>query len=98
MRELIIKCDCGGLEHLLELSYDPDEPDYLFIVVLLHSYVGFWRRFLMAIRHIFGYKSRYGNMAEIVIEDATEMIEFLQKYERAREWVNQSAEGLQDGF
>ncbi len=63
-------CHCGHNEHQIILShykepYDVFESFYL--SVSLYDNLSLPRRILYAIKYIFGYRSRYGAFAEIVL-------------------------------
>ena len=64
----IILCECQCSEHQILFQYD-DDPDWenLYISYHLQNY-GFWNRLIKGIRYIFGFKSRYGNFGELVLE------------------------------
>lgn len=53
-----LECACRDSRHLLVFNYDPREGD-IWVDVHLDSY-SFFKRILIAIKYIFGYKSKYG--------------------------------------
>lgn len=66
---LLIRCDCHSLDHLAEFSlftYDNDNPA-LYLTVHLNSWQGVFRRLWVGFKYAFGYKSRYGNWDEMII-------------------------------
>lgn len=79
-------CECFSTEHQLVVSYMPGENkldyDELNFEVHLHPTYGFWRRVWSAIKYIFGYRSRYGNWDNFMVNvnDADKLITILQKF------------------
>lgn len=73
-------CECGSLEHFMMISYEsePEWNDCVYLTIHL-SNVPFWKRIKLAIAYIFGYKSKYGNFEEILLNKAKlkEMIDVL---------------------
>lgn len=81
--ELLI-CTCHDVEHQVIFSYDDDEicPEVYMSIHL--SKLPFWKRVEYAVKYVFGYRSRYGGFAEIILkpEDASKMkkvYEYLKK-------------------
>lgn len=60
-----IVCVCGSLEH--QITILEEEPDYLCLAVHL-SPKPFWNRVFGAVKHIFGYRCRYGDFEEILLD------------------------------
>lgn len=85
MKSKLFNCRCGTLEHVLRVTYDPDErcckPD-LWIEVLLYKHSSFWLRVWVGIKYIFGHVSDYGNFSEFIVkkQDAKELREFFDEY------------------
>lgn len=63
-----IECVCSCACHNLRFSWDPD-PSFpkILVSVFLNSYYGFFRRIWLAIRYIFGFKSKYGQFDEVIL-------------------------------
>lgn len=61
-----VECDCHGDEHVLRFAFDPDEGE-LYTSTFLCHYQRWYKRVWPAIKHIFGYKSRYGHFDNTVI-------------------------------
>ena len=86
MREKMIICNCGNVEHQMLMAYDPDEPEYLaremWVEIHLSSHKNILRRTIAAIKYIFGYRSRYGDWDCIDIghRKATEIRDFIDGY------------------
>lgn len=53
-------CACFSCEHTMRLVYDPDDGD-LWAEIHLAQSRPWWRRMWPALRHVFGYRSKYGN-------------------------------------
>lgn len=62
-----IVCECGSLEHFMRISYEPDYDEYVYVTIHL-SQLSFWKRLKLGIQYILGYKSKYGNFEEIVLD------------------------------
>lgn len=78
-------CECGSLEHQVIFWYD-DEPegfDSLYMEVHLVRW-GFWRRVKVAIKYIFGYRSRYGEFDSIIIDpaDCDRLTSIIERYKK----------------
>lgn len=52
LRELIIHCSCGSLDHCIRFSYYEGE-DELYIETLIDNQVGFWDRLWRAFKYVF---------------------------------------------
>lgn len=62
-----VVCECGSLEHFMQISYEPDLDDCVFVTIHL-SELPFWKRVKLGILYILGRKSKYGNFEEIIID------------------------------
>lgn len=81
-QQMIVGCDCGQFDHQVMLSYycwDDDDQEIILEFRLCPG--GFLHRLKQAIKHVFGWRSRYGDYDEVVInkEDAQEIITFLER-------------------
>jgi hypothetical protein len=83
-KALDLDCACRDVSHLVRLSYWTDEsPDYMNLY--LHYYLeapNFFKRLWYGIRYIFGYRCRYGEFGEVLLEeiDALRLRTFLNGY------------------
>ena len=66
VNELFI-CQCHNTEHQLIFSYFP-ENEVVYVSVHLIPEYRLWKRIWMAIRYIFGYRSRYGHFDEFIFK------------------------------
>lgn len=73
-------CTCMDPEHVLRFAYCPDD-EFEEVCIEIHLasrqwYVRLWQ----AIKHVFGYKSRYGNFGSWVLdpEDTQRLLKMLQ--------------------
>ncbi len=60
----IFICECNSREHQIIIHHDTDDN-----VVYCHIHLqksGFWRRLLVGIKYIFGYKCRFGHWDEFI--------------------------------
>lgn len=71
MRKEAFFCSCGSNEHFLVLTRFDDE-EYVYLSVHL-SQARFLKRLLQAIKHIFGYGSKYGHFSEICLDADTRL-------------------------
>lgn len=60
-------CECKSLEHQITFRYFDDE-DMLYVSTHLITHKNIFKRIWVAIKYIFGYKSRYGNWDEFIFE------------------------------
>lgn len=79
-----VQCTCGSTEHLVvfqkfDKNIDPSDEDAFYISVQLRQWRPFWKRFLCAIKYIFGYQSRYGHWDCVSVsrEEAENLRKFL---------------------
>jgi len=87
-KSYIVQCTCGELEHIIGFSWRPkkNEKDYEQMYIRYHlNYNWQWyKRLWQAIKHVIGYKSRYGDCGEIVMskEDVEHLIAALQEADK----------------
>lgn len=87
MKRDVIFCSCGSAEHQLLIWYDDEFSDGYREVGLqphLVTYKNLFRRIFVAIRYVFGYRSRYGHWDSIIIDSTNYMplkraVEFIEK-------------------
>ena len=75
-RELMV-CECNSLEHIVifqAIEGDVDEEVYLHVHLSQRSFL---QRLLCGIRYIFGYRSRFGDFDEIIL-NRTKLKELLK--------------------
>ncbi len=85
----VLICACNSSEHQLVihfLDYNGEIPNYKEVVISPHlvTYRNIFKRIRVAIKYIFGYKSKYGHWDSIIINDQNysilkEAINFLEK-------------------
>lgn len=78
--EILIVCNCSSAEHQMLIRKFSDEDEaYIHIHLKRKS---FFKRLISGIKYIFGYKCKYGDFEEIIVDkDNTE-----QLYEMLKEW------------
>jgi hypothetical protein len=86
-KQYIIKCSCGSAEHLIQVSwFPPNKYDDGKEVYIHYSLLKFrlLKRIWYAIKYVFGYQSRFGGYAEMVLypEDVEGLIEILQESQK----------------
>lgn len=68
MKHEYVECNCSCEYHTLRFTWDPDpECPEVYVSVFLNPYFGFFRRLWLAIKYIFGFKSKYGHFDETVL-------------------------------
>lgn len=75
-REIFI-CSCGSIEHQAIFWYDNDEKT-LEVNFHLCNYDNFFKKCWIAIKYVFGYKSKYGNWDSFIFKPSDE--DKLKKY------------------
>ena len=60
-----ILCSCNFSEHLLILHFNKDDKE-IYLEYHLCS-LPFWKRVVIGIKYIFGYRSKYGEYGEFII-------------------------------
>lgn len=80
---LFIECECTTLEHTMRFTYwkeeDPSE-DRVYVHIYLYR-ASFWKRLVCAVKYLFGYRSKYGDYDEVIIDPtkAKQIITLLSK-------------------
>lgn len=79
LENLYIGCECHSPEHQFLLVKDLDD-NMVWMQIHLSNNNTITQRLLSAIRHIFGYRSKYGDFDSIIISptDQLKIIDFLQ--------------------
>jgi hypothetical protein len=70
MTHEVIICACENVEHQIIFSYFEDEDDIpkeVFMTIHLVHEPNIFKRIWKGIKYIFGYKCRYGNFDEIIL-------------------------------
>lgn len=62
----IIICECFSMEHQMVLINPNDGDNEIFVQVHLATHRNFFKRILVAIKYVFGYKSRFGAWDEFI--------------------------------
>lgn len=87
MEQQFIVCNCGHIEHLIVLTFDPTESESkyqeMYLEVFLNPHRNFFVRIWYAIKYIFGYRSKYGHFDEVVLgkNQVSKLMDFLTKFE-----------------
>jgi hypothetical protein len=71
-------CECYSHEHIIRWIYDDDE-DMVYTEIYLSQYQSFFKRVFIAIKYIFGYRSKYGHWDSVIIrkEETVRLRDFL---------------------
>jgi len=77
----IIRCSCHTSDHQFEINWWESEDKEVYFTIHLNDTYSFWNRLVLGIKYIFGFKSRYGNFAEIILmpEDCKEVSKILDE-------------------
>lgn len=83
MNHIYFECDCSSADHIMRISHIPDEGfnDLLYVETHLRN-LPFFKRFWLAIKYIFGFKSIYGNWEEYIWNkgNVIKMKEFCEEF------------------
>ena len=77
MDDHFIRCSCGACEHQAIIAADPDD-GLLFVEFHLVTWQNILRRWWVAVRYVFGHRSRFGAWDELVIDRG--QVEALRDY------------------
>lgn len=68
-KEMFVICECGIKEHMFALTHWDigGNEEELYLSVHLFHWENFFRRILVAVKYIFGYRCRYGEWDEVRI-------------------------------
>lgn len=67
MKTELILCECSSPEHQIIIHKDEDY-NTVYCSIHLNNY-SFWKRLIIGVKYIFGYKSQYGAWDEIILTD-----------------------------
>lgn len=93
-KKLYVECRCSSPEHRLVFKLDQltdHEPPELYTEVHLHQYNNIFKRIWIAIKYIFGYKSKYGHFDCTIFqsEDVPPLVNLLVQYaEKHDAWID----------
>lgn len=84
MQNEYIECACSSTEHTLRFTFDPEDGT-VYVHVFLESDYRWYKRLLVAVKYIFGYKCKYGHWDEtlIVPEEAKRLSDMLMRFHNA---------------
>ena len=90
-KDVLFICACGDTEHQLIMRYfgDDDDPEVYVSVHLTPEYK-WWKRVILGIKYIFGYRSKYGEFDEFIFkpndyEKLQGVVDFLKEaYEKLK--------------
>lgn len=66
MESKTILCECNSVEHQIMFFWFPDDMENVYMEIHLPRKT-FWERLTTGLKHIFGYKSRYGDWDEVIL-------------------------------
>jgi hypothetical protein len=67
-QEELLICECHSTDHQLIFLYDDDPAwDRVYVHVHLSPERGFWKRLWFGLKYAFGYRSKYGDFDEMVL-------------------------------
>ena len=80
MERKIFICQCQSLEHQVGFWYD-EEDDYLYCEPHLKTHRNFFKRLWVALKYVFGFRSRYGHWDSTIFEkeDMKKLRDYLNK-------------------
>ena len=69
MERQVIDCACSSDEHIILFSKNEDEDGYKCVYLSYHLQNDYWyKRIWKGIKYIFGFKSKYGDFGEVIID------------------------------
>ena len=76
-----VECECHSPEHLFKISFDPDDGE-LYMTVHLSNWYPWYKRVWTAVKYAFGYKCKYGNFDELLVdrEKREELFQIVKKF------------------
>ena len=85
-------CHCSHPEHTLRVDYVPQWNEVTFEVFLAPA--PWYKRIWQAVKHVFGYKSKYGHFTSIAFDpsDATEMVNLMKRVKERQEQIDKEDE------
>lgn len=91
MQELLVVCQCHSLDHMLQVSYDPDDPQ-LYVTIHLEPHRPWWKRVWRAITYVFGVQARFGDWDEFLLnaDDVKNIRGILNRYDADWEKVSKT--------
>jgi uncharacterized protein (UPF0297 family) len=80
MKTECLICQCLSPEHTLQFIYDEEDKE-IHTRVYLNQYRTFWKRILVAIKYVFGYKCSYGDWDTFIMrqEDLEKIIKMCEE-------------------
>jgi len=69
METVFVKCTCGSPDHVVMIVLDHEDKE-AFIQVQLSQHNNFFKRIILAVKYIFGYKCQYGHWDETLLDQA----------------------------
>jgi hypothetical protein len=80
-----VECECGDAEHVLRfvlIDADGDENAELYTETQLRVWRSFWQRIFVAVKYVFGAKSKYGAYDCTMLSkgEAERLRDFLKRY------------------
>jgi hypothetical protein len=73
------ECCCHSPEHTLRATWDGEDNDVYFSL-FLSTQRAWWKRVIVAVGYIFGYRCKYGDWDEFILQstDTSKLISLLQ--------------------
>lgn len=72
IEQTIVRCECGSLDHIVELSvhspYEHMPTAEAYLTFHLKTWRPWWKRIAYALRYVLGLRQRYGAWDEMVID------------------------------
>lgn len=76
-------CRCSSPDHDVVVAYDKSEPEYgLTFGMTLPQHHGFFKRIVLGVQYILGYKKQYSHYDEVILNkhNAEKLKQFIEKY------------------
>lgn len=92
------ECSCDSSEHIIRFTYDTDEPadEGMLVIEPQLSTGGFFHRFRRAFWYVLGYKCKYGQWDETLLnpEQAKELRDFIDGFIQTYDVENAEDENI----
>lgn len=94
MKSDVILCDCKLDEHNIIIHYDIDDDHEIYVSYHLTPIHNIFKRIWYGIKYVFGYRSKYGEYGELILNSEDDTIEklenVLERLKIAREKLKKS--------
>ncbi len=93
------QCDCMSQEHTFGIEFDAEDKEAV-IHVQLCQYRSFFKRLVVGIKYVFGYKSKYGHWDTTMLDEEKfmDLYNLMTRYIHTVGFTNKAAIKIQQGL